>query len=250
MNPICLSQEDRIRPHLPRAAASDDPMLRLLERMPLLEAAARPSLRRLAAATQVREYPPGAAVFARGSEPTGLFFVVEGGVKLVAMGPDRRSRVVELFERGRMFGEIGVFTGQTYRTWTETTATTTLLHVDKAAVLETIARDHDLTRRMLDAVTARTQRLIDAIGVASPNTADVRIAAYLLDLAAPLEHSGEREPRLTLPATKGTIASLLNLTQESLSRTLRRMRDAGLIKVAGRRIQICAPLRLRELAGR
>lgn len=250
MNTLCHSLDDQITSGAPRAARPDEQMLRLLESMPLLDGLARTSLQRLAAATQVREYPPGATVFARGSEPTGLFFVIEGGVKLVAMGPDRRSRVVELFERGRPFGEIGVITAQTYRMWTETTTTSTLLHIDKGAVLATIARDHDLTRRMLDAVTARTQRLIDTIGLASPNTSDARIAAYLLDLAAPFDLSGERKPLLVLPATKGTIASLLNLTPESFSRSLGRMRDAGLITVAGRRIRICAPLRLRELAGR
>lgn len=228
-----------------RALARDESLASLLASMPILVGLAPRSIARLAAAARLQKYGRRSPVFDRGSEPTGLFFVVSGGVKLVAMGADNRSRVVELFERGRMFGEIGVFTGKRYRTWTEAIELTTLIHVDASAVLATVNGDHELTRRMLASVTARMQRLIDSIGVASPATADVRVAAYLLELAG--DTSTAEAPSLTLPASKGTIASLLNLSQESLSRTLRRLMDAGVLRVTGRRIRICDRDKLLEL---
>src|SRR5690554_4229151 len=114
----------------PEAEAAPD-LAQLLAAMPVLQDIDADSLAGLAAGARLIEYEPGTPVFDRGSAPTGLFFVVAGGVKLVALGADARSRVVELFEHGRMFGEIGVFTGERYRTWTETVAPTTLLHVDK-----------------------------------------------------------------------------------------------------------------------
>jgi CRP-like cAMP-binding protein len=223
----------------PASTAHD--LAALLATMPVLQDIYAGTLDSLAAGARLIEYEPGKPVFGRGSAPTGLFFVVDGSVKLVAQGADARSRVVELFERGRMFGEIGVFTGERYRTWTETVAQTTLLHVGKACVLDAVATDHALCQRMLRTVTARIQRLIDGIGVTSPTTADVRVAAYLLELAERAEPAAQW---LTLPAPKGTIASLLNLNRESLSRALRRMIDAGLLRVAGRRIRICAPEQL------
>ncbi len=216
----------------------------LLAGMPVLHDIGKDSLQTLADGARLIDYEASTPVFDRGSAPTGLFFVVSGGVKLVALGPDARSRVVELFEHGRMFGELGVFTGERYRTWTETIAPTTLLHVDKDCVLAAVAADHALCQRMLRTVTARIQRLIDSIGVTSPSTADVRVAAYLLELA---ERTGPAAPWLTLPAPKATIASLLNLSKESLSRVLRRMMDAGLLRVSGRRIRICAPEQLLAL---
>lgn len=177
----------------------------------------------------------GMPVFKRGSAPTGLFFVISGGVKLLSVGPDQRTRVVELFQPGQIFGEIGVFTDALYRTWTETVTPTMMIHIDRKVVLEAVNRDHQLALRLLAAVSARTQRLIDSLSTAATNTAAVRVAAYLLELA---DRSPATDNRLTLPASKGTIASLLNLSQESLSRVLRRMMDAGLLMVIGRRILI------------
>jgi len=40
-------------------------------------------------------------------------------VRLMVSGPEGKDKVVELFEPGGMFGEIGVFTGECYRTWTQ-----------------------------------------------------------------------------------------------------------------------------------
>jgi CRP-like cAMP-binding protein len=176
-----------------------------------------------------------AIVFQRGSVPGGLFVVLSGGVKLMSLGPDQRARVVELFQPGSIFGEIGVFTGAAYRTWTEATIPTRLVHLQRTQVLAAVDRDHRFAVRMLTAVSERTQRLIDSFACAAPNTAAVRVAAYLLELS---DRAAPAGGTLVLPASKGTIASLLNLSQESLSRALRRMMDAGLLMVAGRRIQI------------
>lgn len=225
-------------------------ILGLLKDIPLLEDTSADSLRRLAAASEVRTYPAGGSVFERGSQPTGLYFVVDGCVKLVVSGPDYRKRVVELFHKGRMFGEIGVFSSLAFRTWTEATTATTLIHVDQAAFLDVIAIDHALTRRMLVTVTARIQHLIDAIGATSHHSADARIAAYIFELAESDKADTEHEFKVTLPTTKTTIASLLNLSQESLSRALGRMRNTELLHVHGRRLHVRDPRRLRELAGR
>lgn len=206
-----------------------------LARMPILDAVASGTLGLLAGGAERRRAERGACVFARDSNPTGLFFVLSGSIKLLSLGPDNRPRVVELFEPGDMFGEIGVFTGTPYRIWTQAITPADLIHVDRRRVLAAVNSDHALALRMLTAVAQRTQRLIDSISCTSPSAANVRVAAYLLELA---DRSPRADDHVLLPAPKGTIASLLNLSQESLSRVLRRMMDAGLLKVAGRRIRI------------
>ena len=195
----------------------------------------------LARHTEYREYQPGACVFTHDSTPTGLFFVVRGSVKLLVQSGDGRERVVELFDQGRMFGELGVFSNEPYPVRSETGCGTALLHVDKRAILAAVATNQPLTYRLLELVTTRMHRLIDAVAVRSAPSVDARIAAYLLELAGSTDAN---ELKLTLPAAKGTIASMLNITHESLSRALRRMIDAGVLRVGGRRIQVCDRARL------
>ncbi len=236
MGGIDFNLQTRMPPRVHRAAPEVLPDIhRMLAEMPILCDIHFDTIALLASGTERLELRRSESVFDRGSSPTGLYFVVSGGVKLMTLGPDKRTRVVELFQPCGMFGEIGVFTGASYRTWTQTIAPSILLEVGRDCVLTAVDYDHKLAVRMLSAVTARTQRLIDSISCTSPSTAGVRVAAYILELA---DRSGAPDGPIVLPASKGTIASLLNLSQESLSRVLRRMKDAGLLMVSGRRICI------------
>ena len=85
-------------------------------------------------------------------------------------------------------------------------------------MLEAVAMDNALSNRMLTAVCARIQRLVDAISSTASGTASLRVASYLLEQ---LERSPRTDACIVLPAPKKAIASLLNLTPETLSRVLR-----------------------------
>lgn len=212
--------------------------------MPALRGIEALTLVLLAGGAEFRSVEQDATVFQRGSTPTGLYFVCAGGVKLLSRGPGNRTRVIELFEPGSMFGDIGVFTGSPYRTWTQVTAPALLIHVSRSSVLAAVHRDNQLATRMLATVAARTQRLIDGITATSPVPFTVRVAAYLTELD--VRRDAEDEP-LRLPASKSTVASMLNLAPESFSRALRRLMDAGIVSVTGRSIHIHDRRALREL---
>jgi CRP/FNR family transcriptional regulator, dissimilatory nitrate respiration regulator len=68
------------------------------------------------------------------------------------------------------------------------------------------------------------------------NSGTERVISYLL----PGENgTSVRDPQqITSPATKGIIASRLNLTHEHFSRILRELMTAGLIEVDGREVRI------------
>jgi len=51
---------------------------------------------------------------------------------------------------------------------------------------------------------------------------------------------------ITLPASKTTIASLLNLTPETLSRTIAKLQQLGLIEVNGKDVMIIDVKKLRS----
>ena len=203
--------------------------------MPILRACEDAVLDLLAKGARFVRFASGESVFERGSMPTGLFFVHGGAVRLMSLCPEGRPKVVEIFEPGGMFGEIGVFTGQCYRTWTQAIGASVLIHVPRERMLEAVAMDNALSNRMLGAVCARTQRLIDSISSTASGAASVRVASYLLEQ---LERTVRPDGCIVLPAPKKAIASLLNLTPETLSRVLRTMMEEGVLSVGGRRIHV------------
>jgi len=203
--------------------------------MPILRACEDAVLDVLEEGAQFVRFGSGASVFEAVAMPTGLFFVHGGAVRLMSLCPEGRPKVVEIFEPGGMFGEIGVFTGQRYRTWTQAIGASVLIHVPRERMLEAVAMDNALSNRMLAAVCARIQRLVDAISSTASGAASVRVASYLLEQ---LERTVRPDGCIVLPAPKKAIASLLNLTPETLSRVLRSMVEDGVLTVGGRRIHV------------
>ena len=234
MSCAALRQSEGAALHM-RAIVKSASIRAALAGMPILRACEDAVLDVLEEGAQFVRFGSGASVFERGSMPTGLFFVHAGAVRLMSLCPEGRPKVVEIFEPGSMFGEIGVFTGQCYRTWTQAIGASVLIHVPRARMLEAVAMDNALSNRMLTAVCARIQRLVGAISSTASGTASLRVASYLLEQ---LERSPRTDACIVLPAPKKAIASLLNLTPETLSRVLRSMVEDGVLTVGGRRIHV------------
>jgi len=222
-------------------------LLQTLESMPVLTGVSAVVLKRFAQASELRRYMRNDEVFGIGSAPTGLFFVVEGCVQLMTPNNDGRKRVVELFETGAMFGEIGVLRQEPFQICAQATDRTVLVHVDIATVRSTLDYDLGLTRRLLNSMADRSMKLIGSIGTAAPLSTDARIAAYLCDLS---ESEGRCGGSLVLPTRKAIIASMLNMNPESLSRSLRRLADKGIMQTNGRRILVLDWLGLARVAHR
>lgn len=234
MSCAALRQSEGAALHM-RAIVKSASIRAALAGMPILRACEDAVLDVLEEGAQFVRFGSGASVFERGSMPTGLFFVHAGAVRLMSLCPEGRPKVVEIFEPGSMFGEIGVFTGHCYRTWTQAIGASVLIHVPRERMLEAVAMDNALSNRMLTAVCARIQRLVDAISSTASGTASLRVASYLLEQ---LERSPRTDACIVLPAPKKAIASLLNLTPETLSRVLRSMVEDGVLTVGGRRIHV------------
>ncbi|TVO53261.1 Crp/Fnr family transcriptional regulator [Denitromonas halophila] len=210
-------------------------VISMLRSMPLLKGLQARTLELLAQEATRLRYEREEIVFRRGSVPTGLFFVLEGSIKLLALEPDGREKVIELFTEKRFFGEIGVFRLSRYRAWTQAVRSTELLHVPSDALRQAVREDHELSLRMLSEVSGRVQALIESISQTAPLLAYKRVAAYLIEQ----DGIGDVQPGwVHLAAPKYTIASMLNMSSEALSRALRKLRDAGMIEGGGRTIRI------------
>lgn len=210
-------------------------IIALLKTMPLLEGIQASTLSLLARDAAMLRYTRDETVYQRGSVPTGLFFVLQGGIKLLALEPDGREKVIELFTEKRFFGEIGVFRLSRYRARTQAVRTTRLLHVPSDALRQAVREDHELALRMLSEVSGRVQALIESISQTAPLHTYKRVAAYLIEQ----DGVGGAEPGwIRLAAPKCTIASMLNMSSEAMSRALRKLRDARMIEGGGRDIRI------------
>ena len=118
------------------------------------------------------------------------------------------------------------------------------LYISREIVFEELERDPRFVRRIIAGLSSRLHGLMSDLESDSLHSGTQRVIGYLLR-DSDESHVPGRTLEVTLPATKGVIASRLSLTQEHFSRILHDLTARGLIEVHGRAIRIPDVARLR-----
>ncbi len=213
----------------------------LLAHTPIFRDLAADDLARIAAGTREVRCERGELLFQRGDPCTGFHIVVYGQVKLTVGTPAGAEKVVDIIGPGMTFGEALVFAERPYVVSATALADSLLLHVGKDTLFAELARDPRLARAMLGGLSMRLHMLVKDMEAISLHSATQRVIGYLASL-----EDETRPGHVRLPAQKSLVASRLNLTPEYFSRILHELADAGLVKIAGREIEIVDAQRLRD----
>lgn len=166
-----------------------------------------------------------------------LYVVVSGSFKSYNVDLDGNERVRGFHYPGGLIGFDGIEGGRhrCHITAMEDT-TVCVLPFEKllALSLHTPSLQVDLFRRL-------SRDLVHAETLAGDYPAEVRLAAFLLEIA------GEQD-QVRLPMARRDIANYLRLATETVSRLMTRFRESGLIHCRGRSITLLDVDALQEIA--
>jgi len=182
------------------------------------------------------DVPRGTTLYRPGDPCSGIHVVVSGHVKVALGTAGGAEKVVELVGPGQTLGETAVFLERPHKTSAETVSDCRLLHIAKDKVFAAVQDHPGFARRIIAGLSHRLDRFISDLESLTLHSGTERVVRYLLSRL----DGDERRPHVgvTLPATKGVIASRLNLTQEHFSRILHDLAAIDLIRVDGRYITI------------
>jgi CRP-like cAMP-binding protein len=182
--------------------------------------------------TACRVVGKGERVYWQGDAPGAFYHVLAGRVRCALGSPVGEEKVFDVISPGQSFGLAELFGSGAYTSFAEAVATTTLVQVDKAGLLEAVADSAELSLRVLAAVADRHATFQRDVAACHFQSAGDRVTDYLLGEAAPLR-AAAGDTVFDLPMSKNLIAARLGITAETLSRCLRELSDAGLIEVHG-----------------
>jgi CRP/FNR family transcriptional regulator len=203
----------------------------------------RPQLEAVARIAQLKRAPRGQEIFRHGDPAEGFYAVAEGKVKVFRASPLGKEQILHVFGPGESFGEIAVFERGVFPAGAQALADSQLLFFPRKAFSEAIRKDPELAMNMMALLATRLRQLVRKVEEIGLKEVPSRLAAYLLGLA----REQEREQiRLDIP--KGQIALSLGASQETLSRTLKRFAERGLLRVKGRDVALLDRAGLERLA--
>ena len=171
-----------------------------------------------------REYQKGERIFQEGDPAPGVFVVGSGLVRVFKLAPSGKEHVLHLAGPGMTFAEVAVLGNFPCPAFAEALEETTCLLLPVEPFMRALRDDHQFSLQILSSMGMWVKSLVSLLEDIVLRDAAGRVAGYLLQAQA------EQGAAISLPGLKRHIASHLNLTSETLSRTLRQLREDRLIR--------------------
>lgn len=201
------------------------------------------SLKNLADMAVKKKFAKGEIIFKQGQPVPGIFVIATGMVRVFNMAPNGKEHVLHLLGPGETFLEVAALGDFPCPAFGEAIEKTACVLLPAAPFNHALKADHRLCLQILAGMGMWIKHFVGLLEGIVLRDAAGRVAAYLLQAARGTERT------VSLPSLKKHIASHLNLTSETLSRTLRQLREDGLIEEEpGHRLRIRDREGLRDLA--
>jgi len=183
------------------------------------------------AARRVVTYPKGRIVFAQGQPSDAVMYIQKGSIKISVLSRSGKEAVVAMLGPGDFFGE-GALTGQSIRIGTATaTAPSTVLIIEKTAMLGLLRDEPAFSERFLSYMPARNLRIEADLVDHLFNSSEKRLARALLLLARYGDQSG---PERRIPKiSQETLAEMVGTTRSRVNFFMNKFRDLGFIQYNG-----------------
>jgi CRP/FNR family transcriptional regulator, dissimilatory nitrate respiration regulator len=201
------------------------------------------SFQKLAALAAVRQFRKGQVIFRENDPCPGVYVVGSGTVRIFKTGSGGKEHVLHLVGPGETFAEVAAIGGFNVPASAEAISKTICAVLPAEPFRRLLDADPKLTQGLLLGLTQWVRHLVNLMEDIVLRDAAGRLARFLLD--AQPDAAGQ----IKLPGLKRHVASHLNLTSETLSRTLRRLIDAGMIAQRQKnRVEVLDAKTLRRVA--
>jgi len=198
---------------------------------------------RLVEMAVVRNFRKGETVFRQGQTCPGAYIVGSGLVRVYKTAPNGKEHVLHMVGPGNTFAEVAAIGGFDCPANAQAVNDSTCVLLPMDLLQKALAESHQLCLELMTSLTFWVRHLIGMLEDLVLRDATGRLARYLLSFEEAADGTIE------LPSLKRHVASHLNLTSETFSRTLGRMIEEGLVmELDGSRLQLVDPERLQRIA--
>ena len=218
--------------------------LDIIKNAPLFNGLPEQYLEDLRQIAREKSYTRGATIFLDGEDSNGFYVVLDGKVKISKISSEGKEQILHIFGPGEPIGEVPVFAGTPFPANAQALSKCVLAFFPKKRFIALIDSNPSLALNMLAVLSKRLHQFTVQVENLSLKEVPERLAAYLLFLS---KEQGDTH-EVTLPMSKGQLASLLGTIPETLSRIFSKMSAGGLIIVNGKEIRILDPAGLEMLS--
>ena len=175
-----------------------------------------------------------------------LFLLRAGRVQLYHLSTDGRKLITTTLEAGACFGEIPLIGQGVYNSFAEAVEESCIYLISKHEVEHLLTQKPAVTVALLQIVGQRMAQLEAQLIDVTFKSATARLATLLLQLAHPINSATDH---LAVDGfSPEELAERLGVYRETVSVSLRDLREAGTIELRRKHITITHPEQLKDIA--
>jgi len=176
-----------------------------------------------------------------------LQLVITGVIRVFVTAPDGRTMTIRYCRSGELLGAMSLFSNEfTEPATKQALVDTQLLTLSPSTVRALAQRDLRVARVLLIELSERARNFVNEIPGTAFATVRQRVARQLLDLASTHQQDSDPNGELAVRITQQDLAGAVGTVREVVVRTLRQLRDAGVVRTERERIVLLDPAQLTE----
>lgn len=190
-------------------------------------------LQSLAEIASPRSLKKGEIAFLQGEAAAGFMLITSGAMKVLRTGADGREQLLHIFGVGEVIGEVPVFTGGRFPATAIAERASKLVYLSRDGFLNLGRTNPEILLSMLAILSKRLREFVELVDDLSLKDVSARLARYLIRNTSP-----KRPELVRLELAKSSLASKLGTIAATLSRTFKKLSEAGAIEIHGSTVKI------------
>jgi len=215
----------------------------LLRSVPLFADLEEGELERFSRVAVARSFPAGTRVFHEGDRSDACYIVRDGSFRVTREHSDGRAITLATLGSGDIFGELAMLDGEVRSASVEALEDGELLALPAGEVRALLARNPDITVKLIAALVRRLRTANERISRQSFQTVPGRVAGVLSQLVAEEAPSRQGEG-VTIRMNQADLAQLAGTSREGVSRFLADLERAGIVRPGRGRVTVLDPPKL------
>ncbi|TJX14061.1 Crp/Fnr family transcriptional regulator [Tissierella creatinini] len=191
----------------------------------------------------INEYDSGDVIAIEGDNCTSLGIILEGDIEIHKSFASGKNVTINHFEKGNIFGEALVFSGEHLYPATIVSSTNSkIMFIQRNEIVRLMTLDSRIIDNFMGVLSNRILMLNERLTNLTLDSLRKKIANMLL-----MEYKKQATTYITIPYSRKKMAEMLNIPRPSLSRELIKMKEDGLIDFYMDNIKILDLEKLRDV---
>lgn len=196
---------------------------------------------------QRRPIPANQYIFHAGARFDALYILRSGSIKSFIIDDDGQEHILAFNFSGDIIGLDGVF-NQLHVSFAKTLEMSSICEIPYNTLYEATQAVPSLQTELLRLISREFGHEHELTMLLSKHSAEERLAAFLLMISKRYQERGMSAKEFNLPMSRGDISNYLGLALETVSRSLTKMQQQGLINVDKKHIKIEKMAELEQLS--